>query len=341
MTAPVVAQPLVDPAWVANRQTYLGASDAPTILGLNPYQSAFELWLVKTGQKPETPETAITRWGHRVEQVAADIYQEETGRRLRRYGREVKGVFVPSVQRHRQWPEIACNPDRGVIGERRGVQIKSSWSTWSEIPERFVVQVQHEMGVMGWEVVDLALLTGFAGFATYEVRRNDALIDHLFEIERAWWQRHVVEGKEPERTGRYLNALRGEDVMRASDVQVDWLRERRAIDEAIERLKARRTGVDERIKRSMAGARQLDGSDHGVKATWVRPWSKEVEETDWHAVALAFRAALLSGAEPPPDTTGPEWAAAIEALHTQRVTRTGGGGLTVRWKDVEPTSEED
>lgn len=318
------AVPLIDPrddAWYAERRTYIGASDVPILIGISPYKTPYDLWLEKTGQKDPEPPTEVQSWGHRVEQLAADFYSEQTGRRLRRYNK---------VQRHRQWPFIAANPDRGVIGERRGVQVKSSWKPWPDgVPEAYQVQCQIEMAVMEWEADDIALLTGYGGFRPYEVLRDDLRIHRLITIVRAWWQRHIIDGVPPERTGRHVNALRGEDTMRASEVQAGWLREHRAVSEAIGRLEARRSDVVDRIKRSMAGAARLDGKDYGVTATWTRPWSKEVAETDWKAVSAALRTRW-------PD----DEADALIGLHTGTVTKSGGGGLLVKWKDAPEASEE-
>lgn len=315
------------PEWYAERRTYIGASDAPVLFGISPWRSEYQLWLEKTGRaEPDGTTNAQQAWGHRVEQVAADIYAEVTGRRLRRYA---------AVQRHKAHPFIAANPDRGCIGERRGVQIKSTWRPMERVPDNYQLQCQQEMLVMGWDVVDLAVLTGFGGFEVHELPRDDEQIRLLLDVEPAWWQRHIVEDVEPQRTGRYVNALRGEDTMRASAGQVEWLRERRAVDEALARLKARKEGIDERVKRSMAGARRLDGPDYGVSVTWTKAWARDVDETDWPALAQAYRALLDSQVDDPAALD------AIAGLHTSTVTKSGGGGLTVKWKDVEPTSEEE
>lgn len=309
-----------DADWYEERRTYLGASEAPVIAGVSPWQTEYQLWLEKRGEATrEGTSNAVQSWGHRVEQVAADIYAEVTGRRLRRYN---------AVQRHRQWPFLAANPDRGVIGEPGGVQIKSAWKDWAEVPEQYQVQVLWEMGVMGWEWVDIALLTGYGNFAIHRVERDEAMIEHLFTIGRDWWQRHIVEGIEPARTGRYLNALRGEDTMKASETQVELLRALRQVTEAKARLEAREAALKDEVKRSMAGAARLDGKDYGVTVAWTKPWSKDAEETDWRSVAAALRTRW-------PD----DEADALVGLHTGTVTRTGGGGLLVKWKDAEASEE--
>lgn len=347
MSVAIAADPH-DAAWHEERRTYIGASDVAVIFGVSPWQTEYSLWLEKRGELVREEQTQVQSWGHRVEQVAADIYTEVTGRRLRRYDER-------KVHRHKRFPMIACHPDRGVIGERRGVELKSSWKPMPVAPDNYQLQAQTTMAVMGWEVMDLAVLTGFGGFQPpLEIPRDDEQIRLIEDVVPAWWQRHIVEGIEPERTGRYLNGLRGEDTMRASDAQVDALRALRDIRERATRLDAQDDNIVEWLKRSMSGARRLDGRDYGVSATWTKAWSKDVEETDWRAVAAAYRLLCLAqgeeGIEIPEAvrelTRGGRLLDAptldaIESIHTNTVTKSGGGGLTVKWKDVEPTSEEE
>ena len=336
----MTATPIIDPrddAWYAERRTYIGASDVPIIIGISPYKTPYDLWLEKTGQREPEPPSEVQSWGHRVEQLAADFYAEQTGRRLRRYTR---------VQRHRQWPFIAANPDRGVIGEKRGVQVKSSWKPWPDgVPEAYQVQCQVEMGVMGWEADDIALLTGYGGFRIFELERDDLRIRRLFTIVRAWWQRHIVEGIPPDRTGRHLDRVFGEDSMRASAVQADVARELRSVREAIARLEGRDNNLTEWLKRSMAGALRLDGRDYGFSISW-KP-SKARETTDWRAVATAFRRLLdaqVGDVEPPltaaemelARSLRPEQLDALVGIHTS--TAEGSRPFRLTWHDQ---TEED
>jgi predicted phage-related endonuclease len=38
-------------AWLSERRTGIGGSDAATILGVSPYMTNVELWRIKTGRK--------------------------------------------------------------------------------------------------------------------------------------------------------------------------------------------------------------------------------------------------------------------------------------------------
>lgn len=285
--------------WLEERRSYIGASDSPIIIGVSPYRSAYELWLEKTGRAESQPDSAVLRFGRRVEQAVAEEYADQTGRRLERFLK---------VQRHKQYPFIACNPDRRVVGEKRIVQIKTSWKAFdgqpdpnahcvvhdkpAHIPEHMDIQVQHEMGVTGAEVCDLTVATGFAGLCIYERPRDDLRIHRIFTIDRAWWQRHMVMDVEPERTGKYIRGLRGENVMTsASALQIAAARRYTDLGTALTRLAAQQTNVKDWLKRSLAGAKKLTDAPNGLTVTWT-PWEKPDTETDWALVAKAYRTLL-------------------------------------------------
>jgi len=341
-------------AWYDERRTYLGASDGPVLTGDDPWRTEHDLWREKTGREEgERDETALMRMGKLIEPIAAQLYQEDTGRRLRAFH---------SVRRHRLYPYIAANPDRGVVGERRGVQIKQAWRPWEAIPDRVIVQIQHEAGVMGWDAVDLAVLSGFAGFTVYtaedhpELARNDVMIANLFEIERAWWHRHVEQGIEPPRSGRHLDRTIGADVMVASDVQAAQVRRYRAAREAKAEAEATEEAIKEWLKRSMAGALRLNGAAYGFSISW-KPSKPPKPVTEWESVAGAYRR-ILEAAWPSledsgrseadalvelgfaPDADIPDVLDALVSLHTGPAKEEGARPFRVTWKDVEPTSNE-
>src|SRR5690606_20315779 len=66
------------------RKTGIGGSEVAAIFGEHPFLTARELWERKTGRAVEQPETPAMRRGRLLEDVAAQLYSEETGRQLRR-----------------------------------------------------------------------------------------------------------------------------------------------------------------------------------------------------------------------------------------------------------------
>ena len=45
--------------WLENRKGGIGSSEVATIVGLNPYETPYQLWLRKTGQIPAKEENFL------------------------------------------------------------------------------------------------------------------------------------------------------------------------------------------------------------------------------------------------------------------------------------------
>lgn len=76
--------------WLTVRKGGIGSSDAAAAVGLNPYQSPLELWLIKTGRDTGLPkvdpkdETSPMYWGSLLEPIVAAHYTKRSGNRVRR-----------------------------------------------------------------------------------------------------------------------------------------------------------------------------------------------------------------------------------------------------------------
>jgi len=92
------------PKWHADRATAIGGSDAHHLLGLEPYGCCRRLHYEKAGVEADFPEAVNFHMerGTRLEDVAADVYAEETGRTLRKIAQ----------LRHPRLPFMAANVDR-------------------------------------------------------------------------------------------------------------------------------------------------------------------------------------------------------------------------------------
>ncbi len=81
-------------------RNYLGASDAPTIAGINPYQTPLELWEIFTGREKGFTGNELTKWGHIQEiNILAEYVQKITG------SSEQRNDFITS----RVWGEEKFN----------------------------------------------------------------------------------------------------------------------------------------------------------------------------------------------------------------------------------------
>lgn len=195
----VSTQDLSREDWLAVRRTGIGGSDAAAAVGLNPYMSALELWLDKTGRgdglpRPDPADTTTpTYWGTLLEPIVAAAYTQQTGNRVRK---------VNAVLRHPVIPFMLANLDREVVGVP-GVQVLECKTAgefgarlWREgVPEYVILQVQHQLAVTGKHAADVAVLLCGQALEVHRIERDDALIARLIELEGRFWQ--FVESDTP------------------------------------------------------------------------------------------------------------------------------------------------
>lgn len=185
--------------WLAVRRTGIGSSDAAAAVGLNPYMSALELWLDKTGRGEGLPRpdpndaTSPVFWGTLLEPLVAAIYTRQTGNKVRK---------VNAVLRHPNIPWMLANIDREIVGAH-DVQILECKTAgeygarlWRDgVPEYVQVQVQHQLAVTGKTAAHVAVLLCGQALEVHRIERDDALIGQLIELEARFWR--YVESDTP------------------------------------------------------------------------------------------------------------------------------------------------
>lgn len=173
-----------DPA--ADREHFIGGSDIGAILGLNPWKSAYTLWAEKTGLvQAEKLDDKLQIWlGHHLEQVVADRYELETGRKVR------QSFMSYGIA---EYPYLRGHVDRLVVGEKRGLECKTTSSynktdySSGDIPPMYYAQCQFYMLVTGYEVWDIATLRDNREFFIQEIKRDDEYIAQMLATAAAFW----------------------------------------------------------------------------------------------------------------------------------------------------------
>ncbi|MDR8050731.1 YqaJ viral recombinase family nuclease [Burkholderia cenocepacia] len=188
----VKTQELSRDDWLAVRRTGIGGSDAAAAVGLNPYMSALELWLDKTGRADALPRpdpadtTSPTYWGTLLEPIVAAVYTQQTGNKVRK---------VNAVLRHPSIPFMLANIDREIVGAH-DVQILECKTAgefgtrlWRDgVPEYVQIQVQHQLAVTGKTAAHVAVLLCGQALEVRRIERDDALIGRLVELEARFWR---------------------------------------------------------------------------------------------------------------------------------------------------------
>lgn len=196
--------------WLEVRKTGIGSSDAAASVGLNPYQSQLELWMVKTGRESALPQidpnddSTPMFWGSLLETFVAAHYTKKSGNRVRK---------INAVLQHPEHAWMLANIDREVMGSQE-VQVlecktagMNGAKLWRDgVPEYVQLQVQHQLAVTGKVAADVAVLVCGNEYRCYRIERNDALIEKLIEREAQFWE-YVTNDMPPPVDGSESSAL--------------------------------------------------------------------------------------------------------------------------------------
>lgn len=170
------------PEWHSERTRGVGGSEVGTILGLNPWESAYALWAKKLGKIPsEVKENWAIRFGKAFETPILELWQED---------HPEWDVFTTGTYQDPKCDYRHANPDAIAVHketkEEMVIEVKTSRNSWDEAPQAYMAQVMHYMGVMG---IKRGIIIAVAGMTWYEseVPFNQDWIDMQNEsIDRFW-----------------------------------------------------------------------------------------------------------------------------------------------------------
>ena len=270
--------------WLRERMQGIGGSDAAAVLGLSKWKTPYALYLEKRGEAPASDDSEPMRWGRLLEPVVRQEYAERSGEVVR---------LPTEMLRHARYPWMLATVD-GITDTGRLVELKTARSAedWGEpgtdeIPQAYLIQVQHYLEVTELEVADVAVLIGGQDFRQYEVEADAELQDMIVEAEAQFWDR-VQRADPPDPVtlsdvmAKYGRASRPGAVIATAEVAqavaalAAVRTEKGALDEVDEQLRARILGA-------FGNLDTLVDVDGQVLATWKAARPSQV--IDWKAIA--------------------------------------------------------
>lgn len=164
--------------WLDERSKSIGGSEMGAILGMNPWQSAYALWLERTGKRPPFTGNMATEVGTALEPFVADKFAKISG-----LGKRVmKSNFL---YRNDKCPHMHASPDRLIYSAVStktpivaGLECKttSAWNTQHfkgiEFPMQYYAQCVAYMTVLEVGTWYIAVLVGNHDFHIYKLVRN-------------------------------------------------------------------------------------------------------------------------------------------------------------------------
>ena len=191
-----IIRPQSHEEWLQHRGGGLGSSEVGTILGLNPYETPYQLWRRKKGLDPAKEETFAMKAGHFLEDGVARFFEDLTGYSV---DYSTSGDWIAYDN---EKPFMRVSPDRlyrNKNGELCIVECKTTQKQIdpNDIPLYWFAQLQYQMGVMRIEEGAIAWLVSGREFGFKEVKFNKEFYNYLVENIEKFWFDYIQGDQEP------------------------------------------------------------------------------------------------------------------------------------------------
>lgn len=273
------------------RRNWIGSSDAPAILGVDPWKSRIAVFMEKVFAVDDLPNEGPIAQGNRWEGPLLDWAEESLGQIER-------NVHV----RHPTDIVCAANLDGRLTGKKEGVEAKFTGLAdefgeegTDQIPERVIVQAHHQMYCGGLELVWVPVLLARMGRPTevmFRVERNDDLISHMIEEEHRFWESYVLPKIPPPLDGppaldviRRIRRTAGEVAPLDPDLVAAW--------ETAKAIKKQAEDKEEEAKSALlASLGDAEIGDYGDPGKWLTYF--EQKRAGYSVAPTKFRVARIS-----------------------------------------------
>ena len=209
------------------RRKTIGASEIAAILGLNPWMTPLEVWLVKTGREPPFEGNEHTKRGQRQERQILECLAEDLGRGIATdcpsithssglasatpdglvLLKDDKNAFVEGFD----WADSEYSAQFLFESFRNGrtnfglelAEGKSTLKTIADVATdcpHFWLQCQWQLMVTGLEKCHLAIFGPMvSNYQRFEIDYNeDFMLNKILPEATEWWEKHVVGDLQPD-----------------------------------------------------------------------------------------------------------------------------------------------
>jgi putative phage-type endonuclease len=286
--ANIIIKPKDRNEWLKYRQSGIGSSEVATILGLNPFETPYQLWRRKKGIDAPVEENFAMKRGHYLEDAVAQFYGDATGNEIIKASagdwlivNKAKEYMRVSPDRTFWLPNMTRNNKNKGIIECKTTQKEVDADN---LPVHWFCQLQYQLGVAELEQGALAWLSLKRGEFGYKDITFDADFFAYEEEEvTRFWVDCILGNQEP-------IAMRVEDVLLKSpkhiigkaieaDVEIiDAIAEIKETNKQIKEAESRKKELEDIIKLSMGDAEAMVTPTADILCTWKT--SKDSEKFD-------------------------------------------------------------
>lgn len=265
--------------WLKHREAGIGSSEVATIVGLNPWETPYQLWRRKLGIDPAKDETFAMKAGHYLEDAVAQFWHDSTGQDI------IKSSAGDWLIVNDERPYMRVSPDRtywlaGMPRNNANKGILECKTTQmsidpDDIPKHWFCQVQYQLGVAELEQGSLAWLCSGREFGY----KNLSLVPDFFawlveEVERFWTDN--IQGKQEPTAANVQDVLlkynRHTDgkIVEVDDEIFAAYNSLKGLKDELAALEARKAELEDKIKLGFGDAEGISYGGQTI-ATWKAP----------------------------------------------------------------------
>lgn len=266
--------------WLGYRKMGLTGTDAGAITGMNPYRSAFQVYLDKITDETEELDNESMRQGRDLEEYTAQRFSEETGLKVRR---------ANAIYQNEKHPVMLADFDRIIIGQKAGLECKTvspySADKWADgkIPLHYQMQVQHYLAVSGFDSWYICALIFGQELIIRKIERDEELIQYLITIEERFWNEHVMMKMLPDPDGTKGCSEQIAKLYFKSDAKKtvelhgfgSVLQRREELVELIDKLEKEKAAIDQRVQMELQEAAYGITPDYRI--SWATAESRRLD----------------------------------------------------------------
>lgn len=200
----VIIRPKDRAEWLEYRKSGIGSSEVATIVGLNPWETPYQLWRRKMGVDEPKNETFAMKAGHYLEDAVAQFWKDETGCEI------IKRSAGDWLIKSNEKPYLQVSPDRTYwlsgmphSSQNKGIlECKTTQMSIDsdDLPKHWFCQVQYQLGVAELKEGSLAWLCSGREFGYKNLAFVPDFYGWLVEEVDKFWTDNILGKKEPEAT---------------------------------------------------------------------------------------------------------------------------------------------
>jgi len=265
--------------WLKYRESGIGSSEVATIVGLNPWETPYQLWRRKVGLDAPKQENFAMKAGHYLEDAVAQFWHDETGQDI------IKSSAGDWLIVNDERPYMRVSPDRTYWladmphnNANKGIlECKTTQMSIDadDIPKHWFCQVQYQLGVAELEQGSLAWLCSGREFGY----KNLALVSDFFawlveEVEKFWLDN--IQGKQEPTTANVQDILlkynRHTDgkIVEVNDDIFAAYQDLKAVKDELSTIEEKKAALEEKIKLGFGDAEAISYGGQTL-ATWKAP----------------------------------------------------------------------